>query len=394
MKYISNASGIGRSNGVKSFMAFRNAFFFCIAGAMVSGCVSQDNVLNLNGTHSSLSSQPVLETPTGVEFPGQQTALLPTQSSEPLPSNVPRPAPRGSSSIDSEIQTSALAVSDPNPAPIPAERVIQSVAPSTTTDSVNGSEIEPEGSGVSPELETASLAVPADSSTIQEPARPKITGLFARLFQSNNTSGAQRSRRDREDDRRIAVAHAGTRITQSNEKSSIRKRINLRDHSALPGVKSNAQLFGIGRSGQNGTSDDTAPATQLAAVGSLGRLSPNGLRVQHEKVQVSCLKPGILRILKVVERHYGKKPIITSGYRSPKRNRRAGGVKNSMHIFCKAVDIQIEGVSKWDLAKYLRTIPGRGGVGTYCRTKSVHIDTGSIRDWHHPCRRSSKRKKA
>jgi len=134
-------------------------------------------------------------------------------------------------------------------------------------------------------------------------------------------------------------------------------------------------------------------ATQVASVGSFGKLSPNGLRLQHSKVQVACLKPGVLRILKQVERRYGKKPIITSGYRSPKGNRRAGGARNSQHIFCKAVDIQVEGVSKWKLAKYIRTIPGRGGVGTYCRTKSVHFDIGSKRDWHHPCRKSSKRKR-
>ena len=161
---------------------------------------------------------------------------------------------------------------------------------------------------------------------------------------------------------------------------------------ALPGVKSNSEIFGIKDQGPT-KKKSTTKTTQVASVGSFGRLSPNGLRVQHSKVQVACLKPGVLRILKMVERHYGKKPIITSGYRSPKGNRRAGGARNSQHIFCKAVDIQVEGVSKWKLAKYLRTVPGRGGVGTYCRTKSVHFDIGSKRDWHHPCRKSSKRKR-
>lgn len=157
----------------------------------------------------------------------------------------------------------------------------------------------------------------------------------------------------------------------------------------LPGVKTNNEIFGI----KNHKPKTQTKTTQVASVGSFGKLSPNGLRLQHSNVQVACLKQGVLRILKQVERHYGKKPIITSGYRSPKRNRRAGGARNSQHIFCKAVDIQIEGVSKWKLAKYIRTIPGRGGVGTYCRTKSVHIDIGSVRNWHHPCRKSSKRKR-
>ena len=100
-----------------------------------------------------------------------------------------------------------------------------------------------------------------------------------------------------------------------------------------------------------------------------------------------------MKVLKTVERHYGKKVMVTSGYRSPTRNRRAGGVRNSAHVYCKAADIQIQGVNKWDLAKYLRTINGRGGVGTYCRTNSVHIDIGTQRDWHHPCKRRKSRKK-
>ncbi len=169
--------------------------------------------------------------------------------------------------------------------------------------------------------------------------------------------------------------------------ASIRARRND-DRSGLPGVKSNSEIFGITNEGASGSR-----TTQVAAVGSFGRLSPNGLRVQHSKVQVACIKPGVIRLLKMVERRYGKKPIITSSYRSPRGNRRAGGARNSQHIFCKAVDIQVEGVSKWTLAKYLRTLPGRGGVGTYCRTKSVHIDIGSVRDWHHPCRKSSKCKR-
>ncbi len=132
----------------------------------------------------------------------------------------------------------------------------------------------------------------------------------------------------------------------------------------------------------------------MASVGSFGRYQMvNGLILQTESVKVDCFKPELMQLLRVVERRYGKKVMVTSGYRSPKRNRRAGGVQNSTHIYCKAADIQVEGVSKWDLAKFLRTVDGRGGVGTYCRTKSVHIDIGSVRDWHHPCRRSKSAKK-
>ncbi|MDH6229534.1 uncharacterized protein YcbK (DUF882 family) [Mesorhizobium soli] len=57
-------------------------------------------------------------------------------------------------------------------------------------------------------------------------------------------------------------------------------------------------------------------------------------------------------------------------------------------MYCAAVDIQIEGVSKWEPANYVRSMPGRGGVsGIYCHTDSVHVDVGSERHWNWRCRR-------
>jgi len=166
------------------------------------------------------------------------------------------------------------------------------------------------------------------------------------------------------------------------------------DAGSLPGVKRSSALFGIESDTAGSLQASQDDGVQVASVGSFGRFQTvNGLILQTAKVQVECFKPELMRILQVVERRYGKKVMVTSGYRSPNRNRRAGGVRNSSHIYCKAADIQVEGVSKWDLAKFLRTVDGRGGVGTYCRTDSVHVDTGSVRDWHHPCRRNTSRVK-
>ena len=102
---------------------------------------------------------------------------------------------------------------------------------------------------------------------------------------------------------------------------------------------------------------------------------------------MACFKPELVRLLQRVRKHYRQDIIVTSGYRSPKNNRRAGGARGSRHTTCEAADIQVPGISKWQLAKYLRTMQGRGGVGTYCHTKSVHIDVGSKRDWNWRCRR-------
>ena len=160
---------------------------------------------------------------------------------------------------------------------------------------------------------------------------------------------------------------------------------------ALPGVRQDS-LFEITRkSGMDDISDidlhEEDGPVQIASAAGLARLAPNGLIKQTEGVDVACLKPSLVRVLKTVEQRFGKRMIVTSGYRSPERNRRARGAKNSLHMYCAAADVQVPGVSKWELAKFVRSMPGRGGVGTYCHTNSVHIDVGPERDWNWRCRR-------
>jgi uncharacterized protein YcbK (DUF882 family) len=164
-------------------------------------------------------------------------------------------------------------------------------------------------------------------------------------------------------------------------------------NGSLPGVRQTA-LFEIRRkSGIDDESDvdlhedEGAGLYQVASAAGLARLAPNGLLKQTESVDVACLKPSLVRVLKMIEARYGKKMIVTSGFRDPNRNRRANGARNSLHMYCAAADVQIPGVSKWELASYVRSMPGRGGVGTYCHTESVHIDVGPERDWNWRCRR-------
>lgn len=161
----------------------------------------------------------------------------------------------------------------------------------------------------------------------------------------------------------------------------------------LPGVRQEG-LFEIKR--KSGVDDDSdidlhedegEGSVRVASAAGLARLAPNGLLTQTERVDVSCLKPSLVRVLKTVEQHYGRQIVVTSGYRSPAHNRRARGAKNSLHMYCAAADVQVPGISKWELAKFVRTMPGRGGVGTYCHTESVHIDVGPERDWNWRCRR-------
>jgi uncharacterized protein YcbK (DUF882 family) len=240
-------------------------------------------------------------------------------------------------------------------------------------------------------------AISATTTALAPQAEPQTNngGFFGRLFGANprptadvpnagqsltrqKQAAARQRLRERANSQQVEVARAST-SSSSNK-------------SALPGVKKNRGIFGNIFGDQDDIANENAADVKVASVGGFARISRNGLLRQHEGVRVNCFKPELLSILRKVEKRYGKKVIVTSGYRSPKGNRRAGGARNSRHTYCDAADIQVSGVSKWDLAKYLRTVSGRGGVGTYCHTKSVHIDTYKKRDWNWACRRKSRRR--
>lgn len=95
---------------------------------------------------------------------------------------------------------------------------------------------------------------------------------------------------------------------------------------------------------------------------------------QTDAVDIACLRPELLRIIRIAGEHFKGTPVITSG----QRNR---GRLGSYHRKCMAADFFVPGIERARLAKFLRTLPEAGGVGTYCHTKSVHIDVGEPRNW-------------
>jgi uncharacterized protein YcbK (DUF882 family) len=165
----------------------------------------------------------------------------------------------------------------------------------------------------------------------------------------------------------------------------------LTQMAALP-LTANRNAAHVGSNGRvsmtdefdDSDSDKPAGLMKLASLSGLSRVAPNGLLLQTENVNVGCFKPEMIRRIKEVEAHYGRRAMVTSGYRPPKAT-----TQGSKHYTCDAADIQVSGVSKWELASYLRSLPDRGGVGTYCHTESVHMDIGEPRDWNWRCRRTS-----
>lgn len=226
----------------------------------------------------------------------------------------------------------------------------------------------------------AELAGTADknSDTTGTPNNLDKTLTLAALF-------AAKRKTNRQPESNSADAVQKTRVLNRNSAAAY-ETASL--GAAIPGVATES-LFAPP---DHSEAEEEAPdandngVTEVASLAGLARLSPNGLWLQTAKVNTGCFKPELLAVLKSIETHYGKPVIVTSGVRPVKQNRS----KQSLHTSCEAADIQIAGVSRWELAEYLRSRPGRGGVGTYCHTESVHIDIGPERDWNWQCRGTRK----
>ncbi|WP_428428617.1 YcbK family protein [Pararhizobium sp.] len=314
---------------------------------------------------------------------GQATGVNPATNSlfnsgQPAPNQPPLPL-EGASNADGSAATQQVASAqigaDGTPLPV-------AVPIPTSSVSMRGGRL-PQSAAVqtaSTEGLNSTPAAIADSKNSQNsedtPDEAEKPLTLAALF------AAKRKNRSQFSNDRFAKAPEKKTIVASDLKSSQTAALGF---TALPGVRTTSMYATVDDS-QPGHDDDS-PAVEMASLSGLARLAPNGLVLQTEKVETGCFQPDLLQVLKVIETHYGRKIMVTSGLRDLKHNASAGGRKHSLHTTCEAADIQVPGVSKWELADYLRTIPGRGGVGTYCHTESVHIDTGESRDWNWRCRR-------
>lgn len=71
--------------------------------------------------------------------------------------------------------------------------------------------------------------------------------------------------------------------------------------------------------------------------------------VETAKLRTLCEK-----VLEPIRAHFGKPVRVNSGYRSPRVNAAVGSKSTSQHMLGEAADIEIDGVSNADLAKWIR----------------------------------------
>jgi uncharacterized protein YcbK (DUF882 family) len=344
----------------------------------------------LKATSSSIFS---VQTPNAVTAQGQANA--------PLPAGQQTGVNPASNSLFNSGQPPA------NPTPLPLEGASNEEGAAAATQQVASAEMGPDGTPLPVAVPIPSSGDSMRAETMQQPAAVQtvsaetINNAVAVVPDSGKTPNggdqsdkteqtltlaglfaAKRKNRSQFNDDRFAKASAKKALGVTDAKPQQIAALGFTD---LPGVRTTSMFATVEDS--EPAHDDESAAVEVASLSGLARLAPNGLWLQTEKVETGCFQPDLLRVLKVVETHYGRQVMVTSGLRDLKHNASAGGSRHSLHTTCQAADIQVPGVSKWDLAEYLRTIPGRGGVGTYCHTESVHIDTGESRDWNWRCRR-------
>ena len=86
----------------------------------------------------------------------------------------------------------------------------------------------------------------------------------------------------------------------------------------------------------------------------------------------------LVSILQQIRDHFGKAVTITSAFRTASHNKKVGGATYSQHLYGKAADIKISGVTPSVVADYVETLmPSTGGIGRY--STFTHVDVRKVK---------------
>jgi len=104
--------------------------------------------------------------------------------------------------------------------------------------------------------------------------------------------------------------------------------------------------------------------------------------------QAVQMDPTLLNVLTGIQAYYAAYDIrgpliVTSGYRTPRTNASLvaeGAVRNSMHLYGRAADITLPGISVEHLGQVKQYLHA-GGLGFYPEKHFIHVDTGRERTW-------------
>jgi uncharacterized protein YcbK (DUF882 family) len=88
----------------------------------------------------------------------------------------------------------------------------------------------------------------------------------------------------------------------------------------------------------------------------------------------------LVNVLQKIRNHFGKAVTITSAYRTPGKNKAVGGQTYSQHLYGKAADIKVKGVTPKKVSAYAeKLLPKSGGIGTYGTFTHIDVRTTKAR---------------
>lgn len=105
-----------------------------------------------------------------------------------------------------------------------------------------------------------------------------------------------------------------------------------------------------------------------------GLRSDWGTYVSSREVNALCLSPKLRLAIWDFEGRFGRKVVMSSGYRDTHHNTQAGGASDSYHTKCMAADFHIPGVPKQELIAFAMRNGYVGGLGCYPGRQFIHID--------------------
>lgn len=226
----------------------------------------------------------------------------------------------------------------------------------------------------SPTNNNAARVAPTVSATTTTSSNAAITSARTNNPQNNSTTQATRASSDQ-------TSNPDLRILNFKAKEIVFKA----DKFEYP----QTAISSVGFSG--GGIQASTPAPSATSIRSTGGVGGSSMATPASAANLSGLefapgvdqriRPNTAEKTKEVQSAFGKKLLITSGFRDPERNARAEGAVGSKHLTGEAVDVMFRG-NEQETIQLIKaaSAKGIGGIGVY-RPGFVHLDTGPKRVW-------------